>query len=68
VKKITRIAEIWPEGDKVVIRDLVVWQSQPDDFLSGEWRIMNPPSERLTQKMHQYGITSVDFREAGVIV
>ncbi|KJS10681.1 MAG: hypothetical protein VR67_17530 [Peptococcaceae bacterium BRH_c8a] len=68
VKKITRIAEIWPEGDKVVIRDLVVWQSQPDDFLSGEWRIMNPPSERLTQKMHQYGITSVDFREAGVFV
>jgi pilus assembly protein CpaF len=68
VKKITHIAEIWPDGDKVVVRDLVVWRPQPDDFLKGEWMVMNPPSERLVKKMRQYGVTSADFREAGVVL
>lgn len=68
IKKITHIAEIWPEGDNVKIRNLVTWKPNPDNYFQGEWVIKNLPSGRLLQRMHQYGVTLQDFKEAEVVI
>jgi pilus assembly protein CpaF len=68
IKKITQITEVWPEEEHVRYRDLVVWQSHPDDFFKGSWVWLNHPSERLIKKLRQFGITSEDLREAGVVL
>ena len=67
IKKITNIAEIWPEGNNVEVRNLVTWKPNPDNYFQGEWVIENLPSERLLKKMHQYGVNIKDFKKMEVV-
>lgn len=68
IKKLVRLTEVYPEGEKVKYRDLIMWRPSPSDFWTGEWLILDPPSERLQKKMRQYGVTASVLREAGVPV
>ncbi len=68
IKKIIHVAEVWPEGERVQYRDLVVWQPDPDDFFRGQWVWLNGPSERLIKKLRKHGVTTADLREAGVVM
>lgn len=68
IKKITHITEVWTEGEKIIYRDLVVWQPEPDDFFEGKWVWLNNPSENLVRKFRRFGVTSADLRDAGVVL
>jgi len=68
IKKITHITEVWPEGEKIHSRDLIVWQPESDDYFAGKWVWLNNPSENLIKKMRRFGVTSADLREAGVVL
>lgn len=65
IKKITSITEVIVEDGKITYSPLVEWQPYTDDFTGpGEWKTMNPPSNRCIAGMRVYGVTLPEIQEA----
>ncbi|OIQ08720.1 type IV secretion system protein VirB11 [Moorella thermoacetica] len=61
IKKIVQVTEVWPEKRGVNFHDLVVWRPSKYDYFEGEWEFVNPPSERLQEKLFKYGVNMPRF-------
>ncbi|PRR71935.1 CpaF family protein [Neomoorella humiferrea] len=67
MKKIVQVTEVWTEKAGVKFRDLVVWRPGKYDYFDGDWEFVNPPSERLKEKLRMFGVNISQFpARAGV--
>jgi pilus assembly protein CpaF len=49
------VTEIIPKGSAIEYSDLVRWVPRGDDYLDGEWQVVNGISPRLKQRLARYG-------------
>ena len=64
IKKITSITEVLVENGDIIYKPLVEWQPYTDDYTGpGEWKILNPPSNRCIAGMRVYGVTLPEIQE-----
>jgi len=53
------VTEVIPKGSTIEYSDLVRWVPHGEDYLDGEWRLKNPFSPRLQQRLARYGVKAV---------
>ncbi len=65
IKKITSITEVVIENGKTRYNPLVTWEAYSDNYTGdGEWKVLNPLSERCINNMKVYGVSLQEIHEA----
>ncbi|SHE97522.1 pilus assembly protein CpaF [Desulfofundulus australicus DSM 11792] len=56
VIKLESVTELVP-GNPVQYRDLLRWVPSGDDYLKGDWKLVERPGKRLLSRLFRYGVT-----------
>lgn len=67
IKKVVSISEPGYEDGKIVLNELVKWQADEDNYMSGEWIYPSSLSSSTKEKLFQNGISWQEMREAGLV-